>query len=354
MRNNIWKLIFTATLLTMMSSCYYLREGTYLLSYNNRASDIDKLLEKKPLTEETKEFLLRVQDIKKYATEEIGLKQDGNYSRYVEIPRDYLVTVVSASRDDRFEAYMWRYPIVGPLPYRGYYEGYRAAAEADRIRKKGYDVYQRKVDAFSTLGVFSDPVYSFMKDYSIHSLADLIIHEQTHATLFLKNHPQFNEELATFVGTEGAYNYIRDRLGEDSEEYRSAKEIRADGQTLRQHIGELYDRLEDLYAGQLDRETKLREKSRIQDEARSKFADSYDERFVTDKFRGFSEVKLNNAYLITYATYHQDLDSYYKLYDSTGFDLRATLETIIRIARDSGDPKDALNSLVRSGSKISG
>ena len=69
MRNNIWKLIFTATLLTMMSSCYYLREGTYLLSYNNRARDIDKLLEKKPLTEETREFLLRVQDIKKYATE---------------------------------------------------------------------------------------------------------------------------------------------------------------------------------------------------------------------------------------------------------------------------------------------
>ena len=352
MRRNCLKMIFAVTLLTMMSGCYYLREGTHLLSYNSRARDIDRLLEKKPLTDETREFLLRVQDIKEYATEEIGLVEDDNYSRFVEIPRDYLVTVVSACRDDSFEAYMWRYPVVGPLPYRGYYEGHRADAEADRIRKKGYDVYVRKVDAFSTLGVFSDPVYSFMMDYSIHSLADLIIHEQTHTTVFRKGQSQFNEELATFVGTEGAFNYIKDRFGESSDIYKSSKEIRADRLTLRHYLRDLYDGLDELYRGPFDREAKLREKSRLQDEARSEFANKYEERFLTDKFRGFSEVRLNNAYLRTYATYHQDLDSYYALYERFDFDLKAALEAIIRITRDTGDPKDAINRL-SSGTEIS-
>jgi predicted aminopeptidase len=86
------------------------------------------------------------------------------------------------------------------MPYQGFYERNDAEAEAKRLKALGYDVIVRKVDNFSTLGFFKDPVYSFLTSYSPGEIANLIIHEQAHATLFVKGQSDFNEEFATFVG----------------------------------------------------------------------------------------------------------------------------------------------------------
>jgi hypothetical protein len=51
------------------------------------------------------------------------------------------------------------------------------------------------VESFSTLGFTRDPLYSFMKGYSAFQLASLILHEQTHATLFVKGQTQFSEAM---------------------------------------------------------------------------------------------------------------------------------------------------------------
>ncbi len=96
-----------------------------------------------------------------------------------------------------------------------------------------------------------------MTDYSVFALASLIIHEQTHTTLFIKDQVQFNEELASFVGIEGALNFIKDKYGEDSEFYRQALNNREDWDRYSSLIKGLHEELDLLYESGRSRKYKL-------------------------------------------------------------------------------------------------
>jgi predicted aminopeptidase len=241
-----------------------------------------------------------------------------NYTRYVSLDRSYLAAVVSASAADSFTRHEWKYPVVGAMPYKGFFNAEDARKEQAKLEKKGLDVWVRGVDAFSTLGWFRDPLYSYMRDYSPGRLADLIIHESLHATVFIKNQVQFNEELAEFVGSEGARLYVESRFGAYSEEYR---DMIASGEESRRYmsfIGELAAELQALYESGADREEILREKERIIGGAQRRFEAEYDSRFTGDNYRGFSTLPVNNAYLELYRLYHGD-DAYIAgLYERSG------------------------------------
>ncbi|HTU01686.1 MAG TPA: aminopeptidase, partial [Candidatus Sulfotelmatobacter sp.] len=211
---------------------YLAKQGTYLIRTSSGARSIDSLLASKDAPHSVRDLLQRVKAIKSFAVTQMGLRDNGNYTRYKVIAADHLVDVVSASDATSFTPYLWQYPFLGKLPYKGFYVATDAKAEADRLRGQGYDVIVRPVDAFSTLGFVRDPVYSFMDGYSPYELASTIIHEQTHATLFLRGQPQFNEELATFVGDEGAFEWLRATYGADSPEYQDALDQTADSATF--------------------------------------------------------------------------------------------------------------------------
>jgi hypothetical protein len=106
--------------------------------------------------------------------------------------------------------YLWEVSGGGSLR-TGFFNAEEAEMEAARLKKKGLDVIVRPVDAFSTLGWFADPLFSFMSKYDDGELAETIIHELAHATVFVKRAEQFNEEFATFVGRQGALEYLKDR-----------------------------------------------------------------------------------------------------------------------------------------------
>jgi predicted aminopeptidase len=164
-------------------SCYSLKQGTTMLGYLSRAVPLESLLEdeadsaKDPEAEKNRSFVERVQDIRRYATEELGLSLGKNYTRFVKIDRDYLAAVVSACAADSFTRHEWKYPVVGAMPYKGFFKIEDARRERAKLEKKGLDVWIRGVEAFSTLGWFRDPLYSYMRDYPPDRLADLIIHE---------------------------------------------------------------------------------------------------------------------------------------------------------------------------------
>ena len=247
-----------------------------MLGYLNRAVPLEKI----PLEEENnREFVELVQDIRCFATEELGLKTGKNYTRYVELERDYLAAVVSASGKDSFKRHEWRFPIVGAVPYKGFFNVKDARKERAKLEKKGLDVWIRGVDAFSTLGWFRDPLFSFMRNYSAHQLAELIIHEELHATIFIKGQVQFNEELAEFVGSEGARLYIESRFGADSEEYLAMLRTREESGVFLDFIQKLIADLENLYSGSATREEKLEGKERIINAARENFDAEYENLF---------------------------------------------------------------------------
>ena len=281
-------LLIPLCLLPLFSGCYLLKQGTYLLNYNSRSRPIEKVLAQESISGDVGVMLSMVQEIRRYAVEEIGLEDNRNYTRYLEMDRDYLVDVVSACTADSFTPYEWRFPLFGSFPYKGFYEPEDARREASRLERRGLDVWVRQVDGFSTLGFFSDPIYSFMTEYSLFALADLIIHEQTHATVFVKNEIQFSEELATFVGREGALSFLRDRYGEDSEAYRQALASLSDWSRYRDRVIELYDELDTLYRSETDSRRMSAEKQRIVED----FNQRYESMHSTISHRGKKSHKL--------------------------------------------------------------
>lgn len=323
-----------------------LKQGTYLLSYNSRSRPIEKVLAEESISGDVGVMLSMVQEIRRYAVEEIGLEDNKNYTRYLELDRDYLVDVVSACTADSFTPYEWRFPFFGSFPYKGFYKPEDAQREASRLERMGLDVWVRQVDGFSTLGFFSDPIYSFMTEYSLFALAELIIHEQTHATVFVKNEIQLSEELATFVGREGALSFLRDRHGEDSEAYRQALASLSDWNRYRDRVLELYDELDTLYRSETDSRRISAEKQRIVEDFNQRLRSEAEELFQSDRFHSFEGIPVNNAYILSFVRYSQDLDIFYRLYKARGFDLKATVEVLKQIRQVKGSPKEYLQRLV--------
>lgn len=286
---------------------YLAKQGGYLWRYSTGTRPVESVIADPATPADTKDFLVKVRDIKTFAVQRLGLKSNGNYTRYKEIDRDHLVDVVQACDAASFDAYLWSYPFLGRLPYKGFYERPDADEEAARLRKLGYDVIIRPVDAFSTLGFTKDPVFSFLKGYSPFQIASLIIHEQTHATLFLKGQPEFNEEMAAFVGDEGAFEWLRQTWGRDSPEYRDAVDSKADADQFVSLLHDLSEKLKAVYAMPITREEKLTRKAVVIDEFQRGLAEGEGPRFRTAAYGHLEKLPLNNAYLSLYSLYSDDV-----------------------------------------------
>jgi predicted aminopeptidase len=339
--------------LLLLSGCatqvgYLAKQGGYLFRDGSGARPVDQLLKAPTTPADTREFLLLVEEIKAFAFREVGLRDNGNYRRYKELSRDHLVDVVSACDAASFTPYMWQYPFLGKLPYKGFYERPDAEAEAARLKKEGWDVVTRPVDAFSTLGFTKDPLYSFMKKYPAFELASLIIHEQTHATMFVKGQPQFNEELAVFVGDEGAFEWMRERYGPQSKEYLDAVDQQADSATFIGLLSGLSEELRAVYKGPQLREEKLSRKAEIIDDFQKRLGGELAARFRTEGYRGLGKIRLNNAYLSLYSLYTDDvplLQSYWER--RCGSDLRTFMQAAIALSK-KGDVKAQMRAELAS------
>jgi len=345
---------FLGVLSVISSSCYTLKQGTAMLGYLNQAVPLEEIAKGENATPEDLLFILKVNDIRNFAMKELGLAESKNYTRYVKIDRDYLAAVVSACADDSFTRHEWWFPVVGRVPYKGFFNPEDARKERAKLEKKRLDVWIRGVDAFSTLGWFKDPLYSYMKKYSERDLAELIIHELLHATVFLKNHTQFNEELAEFVGNEGARLYSERQVSmgknpDETDEPEFSREDRnADRAAYLDFIRSLITELDGIYKSGISREEKLLGKEKIINEAKAGFEASYDTVYKTENYRGFSKLAVNNAYLELFNLYYEENMFYRDLYDKSGRDLpkfiaaAKTLKTNRAVNRGKGNPKEEL------------
>ena len=335
MKNSFYIIVLSSFLLMclLFTGCYTLKQGAALLGYLNKAIPLEKINDK--------DFVRLVNDIRSFAMDELGLAQSRNYTSYVEIDRDYLAAVVSASADDSFTPHEWNYPIVGRMPYKGFFSPEDAHKERVKLEKKGLDVMIRPVEAFSTLGWFSDPLYSYMRDYSPARLANLIIHELVHSTVFIKGQSDFNEEFAEFIGTEGSKLFIESRYGIDSAQYSEMLAYETDSKNFIAFIQELICELEILYSGSQTRVEKLSEKARIINASKERFDAEYNIRFKSDEYRGISELPINNAFLDLYRLYYTDDNFYVNLYEASGRDLPAFIAAAKTIKR-KGEPRAQL------------
>ena len=117
--------------------------------------------------------------------------------------------VLSAAYRDRLEAYRWWFPIVGRLPYKGFFKRDDALGRRDDFAARGFDTYLRPASAFSTLGWFNDPLLSTTVRADTALLVNTVIHELSHNTLFVAGNAEFSESFASFIGARGAEAFFR-------------------------------------------------------------------------------------------------------------------------------------------------
>jgi predicted aminopeptidase len=254
-------------LVSLLSGCtelrYVAQAGAGQLSMTFGAQTIDDVVGDVSTPLRTRALLREVASIKRFG-ELQGLTATDNYTRYVDLDRPAAVWVVSACEPLRFRSKTWSFPIVGTVPYLGWFELADARAFAAPLRAAGWDVDVRPAGAYSTLGWLEDPVLSTMipeGDEALGELANVVLHESLHATLYLKGQTRLNESLANFVGDELAKEYLDARLGATSSEKRAYLAVQERSERRARVLYAAYARLNRLYTSALPEKEK-REKKR--------------------------------------------------------------------------------------------
>jgi len=290
---------------------WHLTKGQMSLLW--RAKPISRVLKDKDLDPQIRKRLEIFEGIRQFAKDEIGLAASRNYTTYVDIGRGPVSWNLVVCAKDQLTPKRWTYPVVGTVPYRGYFHQAEAEAERDRYEAEGYDTYLRPVSAYSTLGWFPDPILSTMLRYDEADLADLVIHELTHATLWIEGDVTFNESLASFVGEAGALIWLEKKYGKDAPVVLEVRDARADAVVFRLFMHEIATQLDSLYQSDLDRETKIIRRQAVFEGAKETY---FTLPLRTNLYDGFPQWELNNARMALYRVYRARTDIFQRVYEA--------------------------------------
>ncbi len=299
---------------------------------------ITQVLARPNLAEDTRAKLETVLAVRKFAADRLGLNVGGAYQTVTQVDAGAIVWIVMAAPRTSLTPYTWWFPIVGAVPYRGYFSHDRANAEAANLKARGFDTNVRSAIAFSSLGFFDDPLLSNLLKLDRVELAGVIIHELFHRTYFLASNVMFDESAATYVGNCGAVDFFAQTEGANSADAIAARGVYQSDLKFAAFLLHEEARLLRLYQSGLPEDEILKQREPIfadvnRDYATLKPTLSGLERFDLDR------QKLNNAVLLNYLLYFHDLDNFAALQRMLHGDTRATIARIIELAKsNSSDP----------------
>lgn len=186
---------------------YYWKGAQGQLDILARAKPIDHVIAESP-DAALKQRLARVQEIRVYASRELGLPDNASYTRYSDLGRPFVVWNVFANPELSLKPRQWCFPVAGCVNYRGYFTEQEARDEASRLAAAGDDVWVSGVPAYSTLGYFDDPVLSTFVRWPETDVARMVFHELAHQVVYVKDDTQFNESFAATVEEEGVRRWL--------------------------------------------------------------------------------------------------------------------------------------------------
>jgi predicted aminopeptidase len=309
-----------------------------------RRRPIARLVTDSTVSAPLRERLRLVLAARAFAADSLHLAVGETYTTYVDVGRDTLLLVLSAARRDRLRPYTWTYPIVGVVPYKGFFSAARAREAAAALQRQGFDTYLRPAGAFSTLGYFSDPLFSTAVDRDTMELVATVIHELAHNTLYVKSHTPFNESFASFVGYRGAAAFFRSRG--DSIDADRAEARWGDERALDVFWAELARRLDSAYTEAHSVAAVDSARTVLFQWARDQLTGPVGQNLETYDWRWFASMPLNNAVVIAQRIYRQNLNLFDEMYVENGGSLVETIRAIqVRVfTQPDGDPYRALYS----------
>ena len=320
----IKKILWTLLLLSVLLMILYrdlISYGTSQLMgqleiiYNTRP--ISEILKDNNVADSLKQRLLLVVDIKAYAVNKIGLLPNDNYTTFYDQKGEVALWNLLACPPYSLNPVKWSFPFLGSFPYKGFFNLEKAKKEMKNFQEKGFDVRIRPVSGWSTLGWTKDPILSSMLQRSEGSLAELIIHELTHGTIFVKGNVVFNENLASFVGEQGAKEFLISRYGKESLQLKNYVRAKEDSWNFQQHMLKGAVSLDSLYKiMQPDLADSIKNKMKMA------MIDEIVQKIDTIHFYNqyyyelYAENKPNNTLFVSYRTYHSSKDSLLNIFNS--------------------------------------
>jgi len=299
---------------------YGIQQGIGQFNILYDAVPITELLEDAEYPEEKKVKLRLIQEIREFAIDSLGLNDSESYKKLYDQEDKPVLWVVTAAKPFKLEEYKWFFPFLGYLGYKGFFTKEKARLEEETLIAENYDTDLGPVNAWSTLGYFDDPILSNMLKKSPGGLARLIIHELTHGTLYASGEDAFNENLATFVGDNGAIIFMKHKYGEGSIEIKRYVGALKDIVMYSDHMIRGAGRLDSLYSSFEEGSYSLKEKQGLKKEMiRAVLGSSDTIQFNSeDSYKHLLKEDFipNNTYFMTFKRYREQQNEFEKEFES--------------------------------------
>ena len=335
MRRGILAIAVCVAVLLLISTptaCYLSRGAWEEAKILSRRQPISEIVADPRTPNDARAKLKVVLAAREYAKDSLRLRTKDSFTTYSRLDHDTLVLVVSAAYRDTLKPYTWWFPIVGRVPYKGYFDFAAAKKAAKDLYDDGFDVYVRPSDAFSTLGFFNDPLLNTTLKGDSLGLANTVIHELTHNTFYASGQAPFNESFAMFVGARGAAAFFRSR-GQEA----AAQKVEAeweDDKLLARFWARVIRSLDSAYAAHpADKAARIAARDTVYESVRTALVNEIAPQLKTINPAYAQRVQLNNAALLARRVYASDLDVFDLVYEKEGRDLKRAIGRVIGLAK---------------------
>ncbi len=298
---------------------YHISKGQ--LEIISKRESIDFLIQSEKYPNWTEKLKL-VKQARNFAIHTLSLNPKGGYIYFTNLNRNEVGWHVTACEELSFNSYTWWFPIVGSVPYKGFFDLEMAKQEEEKLIKQGYDTRLRITAGYSTLGWFSDPLLSPQLRLRKDELVALVIHEMAHSTIYFKGDSVFNESYATFLEDIGTELFYQSGLYSDEKKILEIRsQAKKENEFIYQQIKKTADELKNLYASSLSRDLKLTKKQEIIEAFRERVLNSS----VNFKFLNkekFTKAKLNNENFNGVLRYNSGKKFFQKILEESNYNFQ--------------------------------
>src|SRR4051812_23976527 len=309
---------------------YLARAGWEEAAILARRRSITKLVNDSTVPAPTRQKLRVVLAARGFAADSLHLDVGQSFTTFTQLRTDTLVLVLSGAYRDQLKAKTWWFPIVGRVPYKGFFDVDQAKRAARDLGNDGFDVYLRPASAFSTLGWFNDPLLSTTLRADSIDLVNTVIHETTHNTFYAPGTVEFNESFANFVGARGSAWFFRSRGMPDAADEADARW--SDDKLMAGFWAQLYKSIDSAFkVHPHDMDARLRARDTIYRAARETLVHSFGPKLRVIGPHALERMRLDNSAVLAHRIYLTDVELFDAIWYREQQDLPRTVRKIIEL-----------------------
>lgn len=321
------KCIALIAVISLLSGCTAVSYYSQIVSGHMRIvmgkRPVAEIVSDESVNDSIKHRIQVAETARQFAIEQLGLPDNKSYTSFYDTGKNYVTWNVVAAEEFSFNARTWCFPIAGCVSYRGYYAEEDAQSYAEELAGEGLDVAVNGATAYSTLGWFKDPLLNTMLARSEPAIASLLFHELAHQQLYVGDDSKFNESFASFVEKEGLKLWQKNQQqnGSQTKFTSMTEELAARQQRQTDFIALLRgtrDDLEELYELSIESdEMRKRKKARF-DQLLTEYEALKASWGGYTGYDGWFARDLNNARLVSVATYNDYIPAFAVLFEESG------------------------------------